>query len=273
MSNRLKTCIAYYGGKQKLTGQLLSMIPPHRQYVEPFCGGAALFWAKAKKGHEVLNDHDLRIINFWQVVREDFDALQSLIASTLHHEYSYYQAKDILKAPMEDRLAYAWAFWVQSQMSFSNKLFGGFAFNSAKDVSASGVAARKRHSFQKHLSDRLSGVEIFCRDALELIRLKDREGTFFYFDPPYLDSSCGHYEKDKQKTFEDLLGILPSLKSRWLLSSYPSAELTAFRQKGGYKYIDIEQNLGVSGQHTAGRKKKECLTYNYILPSKNSLFG
>jgi len=39
----MRTPITYYGGKQKLSKLIVSLIPKHRMYVEPFFGGGAVF--------------------------------------------------------------------------------------------------------------------------------------------------------------------------------------------------------------------------------------
>lgn len=257
----MKTPISYYGGKQNLVSELLPLIPKHVQYVEPFCGGASLFWAKKPSEHEAINDFDLRIFTFWQVLQNNFDKLQEKIQSTLHSEAIYYHAKEILKSDPKDEVEYAWAFWVQTQMSFSNKIYAGFAFdNSSKNSSCT---SNKRNSFKNCFYNRLQKVEIFNRDALELILSKDTKDTFFYFDPPYAESHCGHYEKSKDVYYR-LLELLPKLKSKWLMSSYPSEQLSELRELNNWNFRDIQQNLSVSNKNE-GKTKTECLTWNYQL--------
>ncbi len=39
----MKTPLTYYGGKQQLASKIVSLIPEHRIYCEPFIGGAAVF--------------------------------------------------------------------------------------------------------------------------------------------------------------------------------------------------------------------------------------
>jgi DNA adenine methylase len=39
----MKTPITYWGGKQQLTAKILSLMPPHERYNEPFFGGGAIF--------------------------------------------------------------------------------------------------------------------------------------------------------------------------------------------------------------------------------------
>lgn len=258
----MKTPISYYGGKQNLLSEILPLIPDHQQYVEPFCGGASLFWAKDPSYHEAINDSDERVINFWRVLQTDFDRLKQMIENTLHHELSHKKAKEILMLPISNPLEYAWAFWVQTQMSFSHKIFAGFAFNNTPN--RTGLKS-KREVFTNAIFDRIKDTEIFCRNAIELILLKDDPDTFMYFDPPYAESNCGHYE-DKKEVYYSLLEILPSLKCKWLMSSYPSGELEDLRTVNKLYSKDIEKALSVSGKHNAGKMKTECLTWNYKIP-------
>jgi len=53
----MKTPLSYYGGKQQLAGKILRMIPEYRIYCEPFCGGAAIFFAKEPPKVGVINDN------------------------------------------------------------------------------------------------------------------------------------------------------------------------------------------------------------------------
>jgi len=265
----MKTPISYYGGKQRLVPEILPLIPQHRRYVEPFVGGAALFFAKDPSAHETINDYDQRVINFWEVVQTRFDELAARIALMLNAEAYYQRAYAVLKAPKGDPVEYAWAFWVQTNMSFSKKLFGGWAHGvNLKDIGSQATTlASSKESLQRGVAGRLSGVDIACRDAVGLIQLKDGPDAFMYFDPPYKGSECGHYE-GKQEVFDRLLEVLPTLKCKWLMSSYPDERLTALRLQHGWESMDLDRNLSVSGKHNAGKRKTECLTYNYSLAAE-----
>lgn len=96
---------------------------------------------------------------------------------------------------------------------------------------------------------------------MDVIKRYDTPETFFYLDPPYANSDCGHYKKGKD-VFWDLLEILPALKGKWLLSSYPSEQLDRLRKQTGANFKDLHKNLAVS-KNNAGKKKIECLTWNY----------
>ena len=77
-----KTPISYYGGKQLMVSTILPLIPPHKIYVEPFLGGAAIFFAKKPSDFECINDLNGALVTFYQVVVSDFAILRKLIVET-----------------------------------------------------------------------------------------------------------------------------------------------------------------------------------------------
>lgn len=56
-----KPIIPWVGGKRRLAKKILPIFPEHKCYVEPFAGGAALFFMKDPAKVEVLNDINLEI--------------------------------------------------------------------------------------------------------------------------------------------------------------------------------------------------------------------
>lgn len=267
----MKTPISYYGGKQKLVPELLPLIPMHTHYVEVFFGGGALFWAKEPSIHETLNDLDGRVVNFYRVLQTDFGRLQRLIQATCHSEAEYFRAKQALANPATKPLKRAWAFWVQANMSFGNKLGGGFAhsatFNTGK-ADEPRKSTLKRETFTKAYAQRIELAEIFCRDAVAIIKLKDGPNVFFYIDPPYLSSHCGHYQGYTSADFARLLDACSTMQGKFLLSSYPEPELLAARAAYGWQSKDIDSAVAVSGKRKEQKRKLECLTYNYSLATE-----
>ncbi|RAP64139.1 D12 class N6 adenine-specific DNA methyltransferase family protein, partial [Candidatus Erwinia dacicola] len=49
------------------------MFPEHTCYVEPFCGGAALFFMKSPCKAEVLNDINGDIVNLYRVIQHHLE--------------------------------------------------------------------------------------------------------------------------------------------------------------------------------------------------------
>ena len=191
-------------------------------------------------------------------MQQNFEHLQGCIRATLHAERHRFDAQTVIADSGSDDLSKAWAFWVLTQLTFAHKFNGGFAFG--KDTIAD-TTTRRIERLIPEVGTRLRHCQIFCRDALDVIRKYDTPETFFYFDPPYANSDCGHYEHGKS-IYYDLLQLLPTLQGKWLLSSYPTEELGELWKSAGVYHWECVKALGVTGKN-AGRKKTETLTWNY----------
>ncbi|MGB5931022.1 MAG: DNA (cytosine-5-)-methyltransferase [Cyclobacteriaceae bacterium] len=260
-----KTPITYYGGKQRLVKLILSLMPEHKLYCEPFLGGAAVFFAKEPSNMEVINDLNGEVVNFYRVCHSDFQKLQKLVKSTPHSRQVHRETQDILKNPEKhDLIKRAWAFWVQTNMSFSSRIFGGYAY----ERNSNGTLKRfvnKKIAFTEAIMERLEMVDIENNDALQVIKSRDAADSFFYCDPPYFNSNMGHYKGYTEKDFEELLNVLANIKGKFLLSSYPSEVLQKFTQK--HKWHTLTKKTGVAVTKQTDKIKTEVLTANYPLQS------
>src|ERR1700758_5232255 len=67
--------LPYIGGKNRLAKKIISMLPEHITYVEPFAGGAQVLFHKTPSAVEVLNDLDFDIVNFFRVCQWHYQEL------------------------------------------------------------------------------------------------------------------------------------------------------------------------------------------------------
>src|SRR5580658_3789068 len=67
--------LPYIGGKRAIADQIIALFPKHTTYVEPFAGGAQVFFRKEPSKVEVLNDLDHEIVNFFRVCQQHFEEL------------------------------------------------------------------------------------------------------------------------------------------------------------------------------------------------------
>jgi len=262
----MKTPISYYGGKQKLAAKILSLIPNHNLYCEPFIGGAAIFFAKPPSPVEVINDTNRELINFYRVVQNDFVALEKEVKISLHSRDLHRKAKVIYNNPdMFSEIKRAWAVWVLATQSFSSMLDGSFGYDIQKGTTSLKIK-NKRDSFTEDYAIRLQDVQIECTDAIRIIESRDRPDSFFYCDPPYFNSDCGHYDGYTEMDFENLLKVLSKIKGKFLLSSYPSDVLKRYTKEFGWNTITVEQKVSVANRSKKPPKSKtEVLTANYLI--------
>jgi len=260
---QFRTPISYYGGKQNLIPHILPRIPEHTLYGEPFCGGAAIFFAKEQSEVEVINDTNRELINFYRVLQNDFVSLEKEIRITLHSRDLHRKAWVIYTNPdMFSEVKRAWAVWVLSSQSFSSKIDGAWGYDKTEGRTPKTVHSKKDR-FTEELAIRMQNVQMECTDALYVIRSRDTENSFFYCDPPYYNSDCGHYDGYSLEDFERLLETLASIKGKFLLSSYPSEVLLKAAKKYGWHMWSLEQKVSVNAKSGYLKRKVEVLTANY----------
>jgi len=218
----MKPVISYYGGKQRMSSKIVPLIPRHTVYVEPFCGGAAIFFAKpwpkvtAKDRYrEVINDHDKRLINFYQQLRDNGQSLVDALQLTLHSEYEHQIAKEL---ECEDKLEAARRYYVNVQQSFANTLNHGWR-RAVYGRNEGATWANKIAQLPEYL-DRMASVHIACEDALKVIKQWDSPQTFFYCDPPYPGTDCGSYKGYTIEDFQALVNTLDACQGSFILSNY-----------------------------------------------------
>lgn len=261
----MKTPITYYGGKQQLADDIIGMMPPHKIYCEPFFGGGAVFFAKGPSFLEVINDRNDLIVTFYKQCIENFERLQEKIQNTLHSESEYNKAKRIYNNPKhQSKLNVAWAVWVVTNMSVMATPRGGWKRDNGTGGSHVGVSmAAHRNNFTAAVYDRLKFVQISCRDAIDVIEERDTPDTFFYLDPPYINSDQKHYKGYQTEDFEKLLHMLSGIKCKFMLSNFQSDILSRYIEANRWFVRVIDKKCMIPALISKPRRKQEVLVCNY----------
>ena len=90
----MKAALKYPGSKWRIANWIISYIPEHRSYVEPYLGSGAVFFNKARSPIETINDLDGDVVNLFQCIREDSKKLAALVASTPYSRQQYNEVFD-----------------------------------------------------------------------------------------------------------------------------------------------------------------------------------
>jgi DNA adenine methylase len=263
IDKKMKTPITYYGGKQNLVKTILPLIPEHTCYVEPFFGGGAVFFKKEPSKVEVINDINGFVINFYKVLKHNFDELKYLLEETLYSRQQYREARNIFKNQNDfDNVKKAWSFWILTQMSYGHIINEGLGFGKNTNNPVINIK-NKIDNFTKDYCERLKLTQIECDDAFKVINRFDDENAFFYCDPPYYDSDCRGYKGYALNDYEDLLKTLSNIKGKFLLSSYPSDILEEYIIKNKWEKMEKNMNIDMSKNKKERKYKTEVLIANY----------
>ena len=263
---RLKTPISYYGGKQNMLKHILPLVPEHKIYIEPFFGGGSLFRAKEPAKCEVINDVNMNLINFYQVLKNKGKQLETKIKDTLHSRETYKKAMLIYDCPRlfaDDPVTRARAMYVVTNQGFLHRVWSrGFD----KEKRSSQVFKNKVDLFGANLIDRIRYTQIEQNEAYKVIQSRDSENAFIYCDPPYINTNMGHYSKTySEDDFKRDLEVLANIKGKFLLSNYPWEILNAYIKKYNRHVKTFDKPLSASHNSNAGksRRKTEVLVANY----------
>ena len=201
--------LRYHGGKWRLAPWVIEHLPPHRVYVEPFGGAASVLMRKERSYAEIYNDLDGEVVNVFEVLRDraGADELSELLWLTPYarDEFENAYEYDAESSAVERARRTV----VKSFMGFGSAAIHdtvpvgmrtrasrwapptGFRSNSARSgtTSAHDWAGYPHHL--RRFCERLRGVVIENRAALEVIAQHDGPDTLHYVDPPYpISSRC-----------------------------------------------------------------------------------
>lgn len=224
-----RSLLRYFGGKWAIAPWVMSHLPPHRVYVEPFGGAASILLRKPRSRIEVYNDLDEEIVGIFRVV-QDPAKCQELIRRLRRTPYARREFELAFKASADPVIRAQRAITRAYQSFHHEALFNmrKTTFADARHRSGDHSKAHEWANYPRSLvavSRRLQGVIIEHRDALEVIRAQDTPDTLFFVDPPYMPSTrskSGYRCELDEAGHLALLERLKAAKGLVVLAGYPS---------------------------------------------------
>lgn len=229
--------VRYHGGKWRLAPWIIEQMPEHRVYVEPFGGGGSVLIRKQRSYAEVYNDLDGEIVNLFRVLRDQGQKLREALHLTPFSRSEFVESYE----PTEDVVEQARRTVVRSFMGFgsnSHHRATGFRANAHR---ANTTPAHDWMNYPEALPaiiERLRGVVIEQKNAVEIMAYHDAPTTLHYVDPPYVtttrDRGTDYNFEMNDADHRNLSEALQSLKGMVILSGYDSplyAELYAGWQR------------------------------------------
>lgn len=219
--------VPYFGGKQRIADQIVSLFPQHDHYVEPFAGGLSILLSKEPSKIETINDLDQDVMTFWRVLRDQPDALMATCALTPHSRSEYREASSREALTDLERARRIWVQLTQGRTGTLRKT--GWRYHADPDGTSMGMPAYLNGYLSRMppAAHRLREVSLECRPALEVIAdYGKHENCLLYVDPPYLRSTRSgmgyQHEMPDEAEHRLLAEALRSCRAKVVLSGYAS---------------------------------------------------
>lgn len=269
--------IRYHGAKFRIAHWIISQMPNHVCYTEAFGGAAGVLLQKPRSYAEVYNDLDGDIVNLFRVMR-DSSSREKLIELLVLTPYAREEFENAWKSTTDD-IERARRLIIRAQMGFGSagatKGITGFRIDTKRQY---GTAQSLWATYPEQLAmigQRLTGVLIENRPAIQILKDHDAETTLHYVDPPYVHDTryagaktgrvYRHEMNDDQHA--ELLETLLGLSGMVMLSGYQSDLYEDVLT--GWKKVEIKARIS-SGRGTDTRT--ECLWMNPAA-AQPDLFG
>ncbi len=237
VANDAKPVFGWQGGKRWLVKELLPMIPPHKTYVELFCGGGALLCAKPKSSAEVINDLNSELVNLYRIVKFHLDELFRELDWCLNSREEFNAFK---RQPGLTDIQRAARWFLRMKNGF-----GGAPdhFGRARQGGGAAHSSKKgRLALLRAFNARLDAVVIENLDWQECIRLYDSKTAVFFCDPPYTTgvAAYGAWTIDDLARFRE--EGLDQMKGTWILTIDDTPA-----NRGMFRDCDIQQHQRSNG--------------------------
>ena len=260
----MKAVMKYPGSKWSIAKWIINFFPEHHSYLEPFFGSGAVLFNKPRSNIETVNDLDGNVVNLFEWIKKDPEKLAHEIYWTPYARQIY---EDSFTTVPEDSLQKAVNFYIRLNMGH------GFRTTGEKVGWKNDVQGREKAYASRdwcnlpekiiQAAERLRGVQIENRPAVELIRRFNSPNVLVYNDPPYVFSTRHgkqyRYEMDDNGQ-NDLIDVLLDHKGPVLISGYDS-DLYNERLKGWHR----EETTCYTLSRT---KKREILWMNFEPPEQ-----
>ncbi len=225
--------LRWHGGKWLLAPWIIAHFPAHRIYVEPFGGAASVLLRKDRAYAEVYNDLDDDVVNLFNVLRSDraeemIDAIRLTPFARAEFDAAYVASDDVFERARQLLIR---SFAGYGSDGHNGARPTGFRANSSRSGTTPAHDWAHYPDAMRAIVDRLRGVVIERRPAIDVMAAHDSPESLHYVDPPYLwetrstakNSSRKNYRHEmNDEQHRELLAFLPTLSGAVVLSGYPS---------------------------------------------------
>ena len=244
------------GNKSAIATEIQKYFPEHRVYIEPFFGAGGMYFNKPKAKYNIVNDLDSDVFNLFMVVMNQKEELEkAFYKMPIHSDLLDYWKQNKETEPIKKALRF---------LFLSN-----FTFMGSGEMIKTGTENPKSIFFERINAcyDYIFDTQFLNCDFKRFFveaRINDKEQTFIYCDPPYVNTCDNYSNSFKEQDSIDLFDTLQKMDCKWAMSEFnnPFILEQAEQRKLNVHIIGERQNLK--------NRRTEILITNYA--HQKSLF-
>ncbi|KQL17662.1 DNA adenine methylase [Cytobacillus solani] len=248
----------YPGSKWSMASWIISHMPEHKTYLEPFFGSGAVFFKKQPSQIETINDLDSNIVNLFKVIRDHSEELSEKIYWTPLSREEYYSSYEYSGSC---EIEAARTFLVRCWQAIGAKTSDRTGWRSL--ISSNGPDTAKEWGKLPDkillVAKRLKEAQIENQPAVKLLERYKRREVLIYADPPYIIETRTKRHYKHEMSIDDHIELLETLDAHpgpVILSGY-AHHIYDERLKHWHR-----ETLDVAAE--AGAKRQEVLWVNEV---------
>lgn len=274
------TFFGYYGGKNRMHGILNALMPQSKIYIEPFIGSGATLLNRGRSETEIVNDFEPAVSNLYKVL-SDKEMGKELLEKMLrlpydeklfnmareHQRENFKSINDIDKALLTFVLISQ--SYNDTRKQFSRKTYDTQSYQ------------RKIHSNLPKVYERLQGIQVYNKNALDIMKeAADNPDVQMYLDPPYLHSLRGegadkvYFKEMEYIDHVRMLETIQNAKCRILLSGYHADKDDLYDKyllPYGWKSRELIKIVKSSQRQEERDIASEWIWFNYDIPDEGGM--
>lgn len=242
--------IPWIGGKRRLADRIFPLFPRHSCYVEPFAGGAALFFLRPVPAEvEVLNDINGDLVNLYRVVQHHLEEFVRQFKWALSSRQVFKWLQETRPETLTD-IQRAARFYYLQQSAFGGRVDGQSYGTATTQPPGLNLLRIEEALSAAHL--RLSNTYIEHLSWADCIRRYDRPHTLFYCDPPYWQTE-GYGVPFGFEQYEEMAELIGRIKGKAIISLNDHPDIRRVFGRYHIESTDITYTVG-GGQGTQARE-------------------
>jgi DNA adenine methylase len=251
-----KPIIPWIGGKRRLAQRIFQIFPNHSCYVEPFAGGAALYFLREEPAKvEVLNDINSDLVNLYRVVKNHLEEFVRQFKWALSSREVFRWMQMTNPETLTD-IQRAARFYYLQQQAFGGKV-SGQTWGTATTAPPINLLRIEETLSAAHL--RMSQTFVEHLPWEECMRRYDRAHTLFFCDPPYWQT-VGYGVDFEWEQYERLAAFMKKAKGKVILTLNDHQDIRECFAAFTTDAVAIDYTVG--GGHKAA-KRQELIIRNW----------